>query len=191
MTEKGEVTNIIGDYIEIIVDIFMYGEHSKYPKPIKNLLVNRKFKRLLQTLYKFENSGYILTTDNIREYLLSIYNKFPPYGSYRSVESVGMELIEYGKKQITTKIVTDNIICWISIQGEDSMFDITIRQYGQLYTSTYGANISLRKLTSNVSNIDLLLSKVNRKLIEDICHYIRDTISEFRDGKTEEIIEHS
>lgn len=179
MIDTKTTSRIIGDCLEINADIVSYRFDSKLPIFIKRIVVNRKYQRLINALKKFQKSDYVLTIENLSEFFIYIFNNYPPYGNYKSVEAVTSKTIEFGKQQLETKITFDNIICWIVIEEGKGTFDINIKEIGKNESIT-GCSISTNKLYSSNSNIQPLLHKVNEELKDNIYHYILDIILSYK-----------
>ena len=179
MIDTKTTSRIIGDCLEINADIVSYRFNSKLPIFIKRFIVNRKYQRIINFLKKFHKSEYVLTIENLSEFFIYVFNNYPPYGNYRSVEAVTSKTVEFGKQQLETKISFDNIICWILIEEEKETFDINIREIGKDESRT-GCSISTNKLYSSNPNIQPLLHKVNEELRNNIYHYILDIILSYR-----------
>ena len=183
MIELNDTSRIIGDYLEINADIVTFRFRSKYPRFIKKILVNQKYKKLLNSLEKFRKSDYILNVNNLYEFFIYIFNNYPPYGNYHSVDSITIKSIELGKKQIEAKVCFDRIIAWIAIEEEGVSFEINAKEISPNKEQT-GINITLQKMESKSSSVNLLLQKINKQLIEDIYQYIFDIISSYKTSET-------
>ena len=183
MIDLNDTSRIIGDYLEVNADIVTFRFRSKYPRFIKRILVNQKYKKMLNSLEKFRNSEYVLNVNNLYEFFIYIFNNYPPYGNYHSIDSIVIKPIELGKKQIEAKVSFDKIVSWITIEEEGTSFEIIAKELNKSEEQT-GINISLQAMQSKSHGANQLLQKINKQLKEEIYQYIFDIISNYRDSET-------
>lgn len=176
--DKKDMSRIIGDFLEINADIIQQRESSKLPKFIANIRASYHHKKLIKAVNKFKKSKYILTKDNLAEFFAYTYNNFPPYGSYKSV--LASKINDKNANEIEGIIKFDSYKAVITIDKRYKKFDISIyNKVSQI--SSQSCSINVEKLYSEKEVSSELLSKINEKILEDMCDYILSIIMIYYD----------
>lgn len=174
MIEVNNCDRIIGDFLEINADIVQSETNSKLPKFIRKRKSKKTRNKLLKSAKKIKNSNYILTTENLRELFVYVYNNYPPKGQYKSIFMVKAD---EEAKNIEAVISFDNCKAIITIEKGISGFDISISEKkSDNYTES--CNIHCNSLYHDNVRSEIL-EKINRKLLDDLSNYVIDIISSY------------
>lgn len=164
---------IIGDFLEINADIVKRETMSKLPVFIKSIMSYNSRKKLLRAAIKLKGSDLILSTENLTELFIYVYNNFPPKGSYKSIYATK---IDEDMKIIEAIIVFDTCKAIITIEKNVPGFDISISdKKSEDYTE--GSSIHCESL-DHISRSEIL-GKINKQLKSDMTDYIIEVVSKY------------
>lgn len=173
MNQDINYDRIIGDFLELHADINSMSssdEYKRYPGFIKNIIIKRYHKKMINTVKKLKNANQPLTKDNLIEYFTYLFNNYPPYGSYKSTT-----VVKKLNEMIFATVRIDDMKVKFNIRLDEDSFNIVINVPNGENSKSY--DTSLRKLYSENKKTTDMIDKINKTLISDMTDYILDNIS--------------
>lgn len=175
---------IIGDFLEINADIVKERFESKLPNFLADLRSNYYRNKLIKSAKKLKNSNLPLSTENLYEFFIYVYNNFPPHGAFQSVILTKLNERDEGTN-IEAVIQSEDLNAIISIDESETGFKVSIskRKTSDLKN---GCTIHCKdRLVSTNSNSAELVTELNNLLLSDISDYIISIISAYTNKKGE------
>lgn len=166
---------IIGDFLEVNADIVSFEHISKLPKIIKKIISKFQRRKLKKYVNKMRR-GIILSTDNIAEFFVYIYNNYPPYGSFQSVKTCKINDEEV--REIEGVLAFDNHQVVITIDKSMPGFDIVVKTKKE-DGSVDGISIHIDRLYTDKRQCRDIILKINEVLLNDICDYILSVLNNY------------
>lgn len=176
MIDQTSMDRIIGDYLEVNSDIVNKEFNSKLPKFMAKISSKNQRKKLLQSVNKFRNSGYILTWNNLVELFTYVFNNFEPEHSYGVISN-----IEYYNNTMEALVEFDGYHALIYFENIDpSLGDVKFNlkmKYGN-----FGIDIQLSRLLGSAKKTKEYVEELNYVLKNCIADYIEETIKRFMEA---------
>ena len=173
---KKQETNydrIIGDFLELHAEINSMStsdDYKRYPKFIKNIIIKKYHKKLVNTVSRLRSANQPLTRDNLIEYFTYLFNNYPPHGTYKSTTVV--------KKLdgiIFAVVKIDNMKIKFNIGLDENNFNIVIHASKE-DDNIKSYDVSLRKLYTENKKVSDMIDRINQVLISDMTDYILENI---------------
>lgn len=173
--DSTNTNRIIGDFLEVNADIVSFEHTSKLPKIIKKIISISQRSKLKKSVNKMRK-GFILTTDNISELFVYIYNNYPPHGSFKSIKTC--KINDEDAKEIEGVLAFDNHQVVITIDKNIPGFDIVVKTRKE-DGGIDGISIHIDKMYSDKKHCHDIILKVNEILLNDLCDYILSVLNNY------------
>lgn len=179
--EEINTERIIGDCMEINAEIVEQRFTSKLPKFIARIREKYYRDKLIKIITKLKVANKPLTSNNLFEFFIYLYNNYPPKGSYKDI---GYSVIIESSNRLIAKITGEKWDGQIKIDLSDlTKFELYLTVYKEVNLNTY--NFTLKELTVSLEEVSDYVSEMNTIILNNMSDYIIEYLSRFNNNGEE------